>query len=588
MTLTRRDFLHTLALAGAAGMGLTGRTSSASLELEYDVPPIGNLSLLHFTDCHAQLLPIYYREPSHNIGLGKALGRPPHLVGKELLTHFGVTPATAEAHALTCIDFQVAASKYGTVGGFAHLATLIKRLRAERPHSLLLDGGDTWQGSATALWTQGQDMIAACRALGVDMMTGHWEFTYGMERVREIIDHELAPIEFLAQNIYLTDDAAFDGRPAFNEETGLVFKPYAMREVNAVRVAVIGQAFPYTTLANPRYLMDEWSFGIREEQVQASVVAARTEGAEVVVLLSHNGMDVDLKLASRVRGIDVILGGHTHDGMPAPSIVSNTGGKTLVINSGSNGKFLSVVDLDVRSGQLQDFQFRLLPVFSNLLAPDADMVKLIEDQRAPYTARLAEELATTDTLLYRRGNFSGPFDQLIVDALMAVRGADIAFSPGFRWGTTLLPGDVITMERLLDQTAITYAKVTLSDMTGASIHALLEDIADNLFNPDPYYQMGGDMVRIGGLSYTIDPAAPMGQRISELHFKGKPISLNRRYRVAGWASVLPQSEALPDIWEVVGEYLRDKKLIGRLAVNMPHVKGIKANPGFSGSKDQKD
>ena len=315
MTLARREFLHVLALA-AAGMGLTSRAANAAIE--YDLAPMGNLSLLHFTDSHAQLLPVHYREPSYNIGLGEAFGRPPHVVGQHLLDYFGLSPATAQAHALTSLDFETAASKYGKLGGFAHLATLIKRLRAERPHSLLLDGGDTWQGSATALWTQGRDMIEACRLLGVDMMTGHWEFTYGMDRVREIINNELAPIEFLAQNVYLTEDAAFNDRPAFDEETGLVFKPYSLRMVNGVAVAVIGQAFPYTTLANPRYLIDEWSFGIREERVQASVEAVRAEGAEVVVLLSHNGMDVDLKLASRVSGIDVILGGHTHDGVPVP------------------------------------------------------------------------------------------------------------------------------------------------------------------------------------------------------------------------------------------------------------------------------
>ena len=578
MTFSRREFLHVLALATATGMGLTSRAANATVE--YDLAPMGNLSLLHFTDCHAQLLPVHYREPSYNIGLGESFGRPPHIVGQQLLDYFGLSPATAQAHALTSLDFETAASKYGKLGGFAHLATLIKRLRAERPHSLFLDGGDTWQGSATALWTQGRDMIKACRLLGVDMMTGHWEFTYGMDRVREIINNELAPIEFLAQNVYLTEDAAFNDRPAFDEGTGLVFKPYSLRMVNTVAVAVIGQAFPYTTLANPRYLIDEWSFGIREERVQASVEAARAEGAEVVVLLSHNGMDVDLKLASRVSGIDVILGGHTHDGVPVPSIVNNNGGQTLVVNSGSNGKFLSVLDLDVRAGRVQDYQFRLLPVFANLLTPDPEMLSLIEAVRLPYKDRLNEVLATTDTLLYRRGNFSGTFDQIIVDALRDVQGADIALSPGFRWGTTLLPGDTITMEQLMDQTAITYAKSTLAEMTGTDIHALLEDIADNLFNPDPYYQMGGDMVRIGGLSYTIDPSAPMGRRISELQFKNKPLDPNRRYRVAGWASVRPQPDESPDIWQVVGDYLRDRKHIGHVAVNMPHVKGVTNNPGW--------
>jgi len=579
MSLNRRDFMRLLAMAGAAGMSLNGRVF-ADAAVDYDAPAFGNLSLMHFTDCHAQLMPVYFREPNFNVGIGEAFGKPPHVVGDHFLKHFGIAPGSANAHAFTFLEFEAAARKYGKVGGFAHLATLVKRLRASRPNSLLMDGGDTWQGSATALWTKGQDMVDACKLLGVDIMTGHWEFTYGIDRVSEIVNEQLAPIEFLAQNVVLTEDAAFEGKPAFDEESGRVFKPYTIREMNGIPVAVIGQAFPYTTLANPRYMIEDWSFGIRDEMCQEMVDTVRAQGAQVVVLLSHNGMDVDLKLASRVSGIDVILGGHTHDGMPKPSLVSNPGGKTLVVNSGSNAKFLSVMDLDVRGGRVEDFRYRLLPVFANLLPADPDMTAYIEGVREPFKQQLETVLAKTETTLYRRGNFIGTFDQVIVDALMAVRGADLAFSPGFRWGTSLLPGDDITVERVMDQTGITYAKSTLNEMTGENIKLVLEDIADNLFNPDPYYQMGGDMVRVGGLRYAIDPSRPMGDRLSALELNGKPLDPSKTYKVAGWASVNPQPDELPDIWDVVAEYLRDQKVIRDVVANVPNVKGIETNPGF--------
>ncbi len=579
MSLNRRDFMRLLAMAGAAGMTLNSR-SFADASVDYDIPTFGNLSLMHFTDCHAQLMPVYFREPNFNVGIGEAFGKPPHVVGDYFLKHFGIAPGSANAHAFTFLDFEAAARKYGKVGGFAHLATLVKRLRASRPNSLLMDGGDTWQGSATALWTNGQDMVDACKLLGVDIMTGHWEFTYGIDRVSQIINEQLAPIEFLAQNVVLTEDAAFEGKPAFDEDSGRVFKPYTLREMNGIPVAVIGQAFPYTTLANPRYMIEDWSFGIRDEMCQEMVDTVRAQGAQVVVLLSHNGMDVDLKLASRVSGIDVILGGHTHDGMPKPSVVNNAGGKTLVVNSGSNAKFLSVMDLDVRGGRVEDFRYRLLPVFANLLPADPEMSAYIEGVREPFKQQLETVLAKTETTLYRRGNFIGTFDQVIVDALMAVRGADIAFSPGFRWGTSLLPGDDITVERVMDQTGITYAKSTLNEMTGENIKLVLEDIADNLFNADPYYQMGGDMVRVGGLRYAINPSAPIGERLSDLELNGKPIDPSKTYKVAGWASVNPQPDDLPDIWDVVAEYLRDQKVIRDVVANVPKVKGIETNPGF--------
>jgi len=579
MSLNRREFIQLLSLAAAAGLPLTGRSSSSDPAQIYDFPPFGNVSLLHFTDCHAQLLPLYFREPSVNIGLGDAFGRVPHRVGRYFLDHFSIPQGSPEAYAYTCLDFESMARQFGKVGGFAHLATLVKRIRALRPHSLLLDGGDTLQGSATALWTQGRDMIGASKLLGVDIMTGHWEFTYGMDRVRAIIDGELDPIEFLAQNVVLTEDAAFDDKPAYDPESGQVFKPYTLRELNGVRVGIIGQAFPYTSLANPRYMVEDWSFGIRDNQCQSMVDALRDQGAELVVVLSHNGMDVDLKMAQRVSGIDVILGGHTHDGVPVPEIVNSPSGRTLVVNSGSNGKFLSVMDLDVRHGHLVDYRFRMLPVFSNFLPADSEMAAYVDSVRAPFVDQLTQVIASTEVTLYRRGNFGGTFDQVILDALLKVRGADIAFSPGFRWGTSLLPGDSITYEHVMDQTAITYAKSTLNEMTGEMIHQLLEGIADNLFNADPYYQMGGDMVRVGGLTYTIDPAAAIGRRISQLELAGTPLDAAKTYRVAGWASVNPQPDELPNIWDVLSEYLMDVRVIRNVALNLPRVKGVDQNPG---------
>jgi len=561
--------------AAAAGLAVDSRAAleRADGAAFYDaVAPFGNVSLLHFTDCHAQLNPIYFREPNVNLGLGAARGQPPHLVGEALLGHFGIEPATREAHALTYLDFTQAARAFGTVGGFAHLATLVKRLKASRPGALLLDGGDTWQGSATSLWTRGQDMVDAQLALGVDVMTGHWDFTFGADRVREIVGRDFAgKIEFVAQNVRTTD---------FEDA---VFPSHAMRDVRGIPVAIIGQAFPYTPIANPRYFVPEWTFGIREEEMQKVVDAARAKGAQVVVLLSHNGMDVDLKLATRVRGIDAILGGHTHDGVPKPTLVANAGGTTLVTNAGSNGKFLAVLDLDVKGGKVADFRYRLLPVFSALLPPDPDMEALIRRHRAPYAEKLAEKLAVTEGLLYRRGNFNGTADQLILDGLMAEKNAEIAFSPGFRWGTTLLPGQAITFEHLMDQTAITYPFVTVNEFTGDAIKAILEDVADNLFNPDPYYQQGGDMVRVGGLRYAIDPGAKMGSRITGMTLHGKPLDAAKKYKVAGWAPVSEDAKAAggEPIWELMARYLRRTKTIKPPALNLPKVEGVAGNPGMA-------
>ena len=570
--MNRREFLQVLAAASAAGLALDARAAATRKgDSFYTLPRFGNVHLLHFTDCHAQLLPTYFREPDLNLGVGEGAGRPPHLVGPALLKRFGIKPGTREAYAFTSLDFVHAASTYGKVGGFAHLATLIARLKADRPGALVLDGGDTWQGSATSLWTQGADMIEAARLLGVDVMTGHWEFTYGAERVKTAIERELkGAIEFVAQNVRTADF----GDP--------VFPPYALREVNGIPIAIVGQAFPYTPIAHPRYFVPDWTFGVREQELQQTVNDARRK-AQLVVLLSHNGMDVDLKLASRVTGIDMILGGHTHDGVPHPIRVANAGGATLVTNAGCNGKFLAMVDLDVRNGKLADLRYRLLPVFAKLLPADAAMVQLIARVRAPYAEKLGEQLAVTEGLLYRRGNFNGSFDQLILDALMAEKDTEIAFSPGFRWGTTLLPGQTITYEQLLDQTAITYPQVTVNEFTGETIKTILEDVADNLFNPDPYYQQGGDMVRVGGLTYGCDPNARMGARIVDMRLDGRALEADKRYKVAGWAPVSEEARANggEPVSEVVARYLKAQKTIAPRRLNRPRLLGVAANPGMA-------
>ncbi|PJC02745.1 MAG: thiosulfohydrolase SoxB [Gallionellales bacterium CG_4_9_14_0_8_um_filter_59_50] len=573
MGMNRREFLQMLAIASAGGFVLHSNETYAAMDAArmYDLPRHGNVSLLHITDTHAQLNPLFFREPEINLGVGAMSGRPPHLVGKALLKYFGVKPGSPQAHAYTSLDYVEAARHYGKVGGFAHLATLVKQIRASRPGSLLLDGGDTWQGTGQALWSKGQDMVEACLQLGVDVMTMHWECTYGAERIKEIEEKLLqGKMDIVAQNVKTTDF----GDP--------VFKPYVIKEMNGIPVAIIGQAFPYSTIANPRYFVPDWSYGIQEENLQLTIDEARGKGAQVVVLLSHNGMDVDLKLASRVSGLDAILGGHTHDGIPAPVPVKNRGGTTLVTNAGSNGKFLGVLDFDVKAGKVASFRYKLLPVFSNLLAADADMAALLQKHRAPYESRLTEKLATTDGLLYRRGNFNGSFDQLLLDALMKEKDAPIAFSPGFRWGTSLLPGSAITLEDVLNQTAITYPFTTLTEMSGAQIKNVLEDVCDNLFNPDPYYQQGGDMVRVGGLEYTCEPGAAMGKRIQEMRLNGKPLDADKIYKVAGWA---PVSEAARDkggepIWDLVARHLRNEKVVKITKPNVPKLKGMAGNPGM--------
>lgn len=586
MNLSRREFIQLLGIASAAGMFPGTARSAANPADIYNQKKFGNVCLMHITDCHAQLNPIYFREPNVNIGVGGAFNKPPHIVGDKLLQHFGIKPGTMEAHAFSYLNFDQAAETFGRVGGFAHLATLVKKVRGERGdgNSLLLDGGDTWQGSATAYWSRGMDMVGACNKLGVDVMTGHWEFTYQDTEVMENLRSFNG--EFVAQNVRVKDDVLFDYKFAefsdFNEDTSNAFKPYTVKNVGGAKVVVVGQAFPYTPIANPQRFIPDWTFGINDQSMQEVVNQAReTEKPDVLVVISHNGMDVDLKMASRVTGIDVIFGGHTHDGMPQPSIVKNSGGQTLVTNAGSNGKFLGVMDLDVRNGKVQGYRYRLMPVFSNLLEADASMAKYIQEVRAPHEAKLKEELAVAEQTLYRRGNFNGTFDQVICDALRKVNDAEIALSPGFRWGTTVLGGQPITFENVMDQTCITYPETYRREMTGEELKIILEDVADNLFNEDPYYQQGGDMVRVGGIDFSFAPKQTIGNRVTELRKDdGTPIDASKKYMVSGWATVGSVAEGRP-IWEVVSDYLRDAGTIKLKKMNLPKLIGVDDNPGLS-------
>jgi S-sulfosulfanyl-L-cysteine sulfohydrolase len=559
--LTRRDFMQVAAATavmtarpGSLGAAMAKLTQENLLEFD----STGQVTLLNFTDCHAQLVPLYFREPSVNLGVGAVNGLPPHLTGKDFLKHFELKGGTSAAYALTSDDFGTLAQQWGRIGGMDRMATLVKAIRAERPtNTLLLDGGDTWQGSYTSLKTRGADMVRVMNAMGVDAMTGHWEFTYGAERVEELVGTLDFP--FLAGNV---KDKTWD------ED---IFEHTKMFERGGVKIAVIGQAFPYTPIANPRYMMPDWSFGIQEDKVQERVDAAREAGAELIVLNSHNGFDVDRKMASRVSGIDVILTGHTHDAIPTAIRVKDT----LLIASGSHGKFLARLDLKVENKKVVDYRFKLIPVFSDVIAPDPDMAALIKEIRSPHAAEIDRVLGRTDSLLYRRGNLNGTFDDLICDALLKERDAQIALSPGFRWGATLLPGDEITADTLYTQTAITYPNVYRSEMTGAFIKEILEDVADNLFNPDPYLQQGGDMVRVGGMGYAIDIGQPIGKRISEMTLlaSGEKIEPAKNYTVAGWASVNEGTEG-PPVYELVAKYITDRKVI-RLEQNRSiKVRGI--------------
>jgi sulfur-oxidizing protein SoxB len=547
---SRRDFLQ-LAAATAALTGAPERLARAASRQEITqkdllrFEPLGQVTLLHITDIHAQLVPIYFREPSVNLGVGEAKGLPPHLTGKDLMDKYGLRATSAEAYALTSADFAALAKTYGKVGGIDRLTALVKAIRAERPNNtLFLDGGDTWQGSYTSLKTAGADMVEVMNALGTDAMTAHWEFTYGTDRVQELI--ETLEFPFLAGNVRDTE---------WDEE---VFDAVATFERGGVKIAVIGQAFPYTPVANPRYKIPNWSFGIQEKLVAKRVAEARAEGAELVVLLSHNGFDVDRKLAARVPGIDVVLTGHTHDALPAVVEV----GRTLLVASGSHGKFLSRLDLEVKHGKVANYRYRLIPVFADVIAPDPKMAALVDKIRAPHKAELGRVLGRTESLLYRRGNFNGTFDDLICQALLKERDAQIALSPGFRWGATLIPGQEITVEDVYNQTAITYPTAYRSEFTGTFLKEVLEDVADNIFNPDPYYQQGGDMVRVGGLGYTIDIRKPIGQRISDMTLlaDGKPIDPSKSYVVSGWASVNEGAEG-PAVYDVVGRYIERQRTI---------------------------
>jgi len=580
MTIRRRDFLT---LAGAAGLSsaLPRMARSADAASVYDLERFGNARILHMTDTHAQLLPVYFREPSVNLGLGPMQGRPPHLVGRAFLDRFAIRPDSADAYAFTCVDFEKSAPRFGKLGGFAHLKTLIDHLRSDAGsgRSLLLDGGDLWQGSGLANTMQGADMVEAANLLGIEAMTGHWEFTYGETALRSNLERFKG--EFLAQNVYLTQEAAFNDAKAFDPASGRVFKPATIKEIGGHRVAVIGQAFPYVPIAHPKRFTPDWTFGIRDDELQKLVNGLRTnDKVDAVVLLSHNGMDVDLKLAGRVSGIDVILGGHTHDAVPQPLPITNAGGTTLVTNAGSNGKFLGVLDLELAKGRVGGVRYRLLPVFSELLKPDAAMQALIEKIRQPYAAAYAEKIATSDRLLYRRGNFGGTVDQLICDALRGELDAEIALSPGFRWGLSVLPGQPVTMEDVLSETAMTYPETYVQSMTGSQIKDILEDVCDNLFNADPYYQQGGDMVRVGGFSYTCTPAENVGHRISELKLdNGHAIAAGKSYKVAGWASVNEQ-KGMP-VWDVLARHLRSGKTSDRRGDGVT-LKGVDDNPGIAG------
>ena len=561
--LSRRDFLQvSCATAALLGAGRPLVAAAAGQKVTQDdllaFEPLGNVTLLHITDIHAQLVPIYFREPSVNIGVGEVYGKPPHITGKAFLEKFGIEKGSSEAYALTSVDFQALARTYGRVGGVDRLSTLLKAIRAEREgRTLFLDGGDTWQGSYTSLKTGGADMVRVMNALKTDAMTAHWEFTYGTDRVEELIDE--LEFAFLAGNVRDTewDEPVFDAISTFERGGG--------------KIAVIGQAFPYTPIANPRYMIPEWSFGIREKEVQRNVDKARADGAELVVLLSHNGFDVDRKLAARVSGIDVILTGHTHDALPVA--IEENG--TLLIASGSHGKFLSRLDLDVRDGRLRDYRYRLIPILSDVIEPDPEITALVEEIRGPHKDELNRVLGRTESLLYRRGNFNGTFDDLICNALMAERDAQIALSPGFRWGATLLPGQEITVDDVYNMTAITYPNVYRNEMSGKLLKDVLEDVADNLFNPDPYYQQGGDMVRVGGMGYRIDPLKPIGQRISDMVLleTGEPIDPAKTYTVAGWASVNEGTQG-PPVYDLVSDYLMREKVVNIRPNDHVKVAGI--------------
>jgi sulfur-oxidizing protein SoxB len=584
--LSRREFVYMMAVLGAAPVFANSHTrvvdTTNKFEDYYKLKSFGNARLLHMTDSHAQLLPVYFREPSVNLGFHDNFGKPPHIVGDKLIEYYGLQESKRLQYAYSCVDFEKNAKVMGRTGGFAQIKTVVDYLKKSfgEDKTLLLDGGDTWQGSATALYTRGKDMVGAMNLLGVDVAVGHWEFTY---KAQEVLDNVKAlNAEFLAQNVMVKEDSMMDGVEAYDEDTGHAFKPYTIKKMGNARVAIIGQAFPYTTIANPQRFIPDWSFSINDEGMQEIVDQIREEEKpDAVIVLSHNGYDTDKKMAKVVTGIDFIMGGHTHDGVPEAYGVKNEKGMTYVCNAGSNGKFLNVLDLDIQNGKVKDFKFTLLPIFSDIIPEDTAMKKYIEDVRAPYKKELLRPIATTEETLFRRGNFNGSWDQIICDALMDVKGADISLSPGFRWGTSVMPGQTITFDDLMTQTAMTYPETYARDISGKDIKLILEDVADNLFNADPFYQQGGDMVRTGGISYKINPKGKMGERISDITLSksGKRLDANKSYKVAGWSTVGSKSPGEP-VWETVETYLKNVKHIHNLKVDTPDIVGIKGNPGI--------
>ena len=584
--LSRREFVYMMAVLGAAPVFANSHTrmtdTTNKLEDYYKLKPFGNARFLHMTDSHAQLLPVYFREPSVNLGFYGNFGKPPHIVGEKLLDYYGIKGNKRLEYAYSCVNFEEHAKVMGRTGGFAQIKTVVDYLRDSfgKDKTLMLDGGDTWQGSATALYTRGKDMVGAMNLLGVDVAVGHWEFTYKAEEVLENV--KALNAEFLAQNVFVKETSMMNGIEAFDEDTGHAFKPYTIKKMGNARVAIIGQAFPYTTIANPQRFIPDWTFGIKEDSMQEIVDMIReTEKPDAVIVLSHNGFDTDKKMAEVCTGIDFIMGGHTHDGVPEAVPVKNPDGTTYVCNAGSNGKFLNVLDLDIQNGKIKDFKFTLLPIFSDLIPEDKDMKKYIEDQRLPFLKELTREIATTEMTLFRRGNFNGSWDKIICDALLEVKEAQISLSPGFRWGTSVMPGQAITFDDLMTQTAMTYPETYARDMSGTDIKLILEDVADNLFNEDPFYQQGGDMVRTGGISYKINPKGKMGERITDIVLTktGMKIEANKSYKVAGWSTVGAQSEGEP-VWETVETYLKNVKHISKLKVDTPDIIGVAGNPGI--------
>ncbi len=584
--LGRREFMYMMAALGSTPIFANSHmrlSPEGGIKDYYKLKPFGNARILHMTDSHAQLMPVYFREPSVNIGLFGNKNVPPHIVGKYFLDYYHIKNNDRLTYAFTCVDFEKHAKAIGRVGGFAHLKTIVDHLRGEfgKDKTLFLDGGDTWQGSWTALQTRGKDMVGALNLLGVDVCTGHWEFTYTEKEVLENI--KALKADFVAQNVFVKEDALMEGNvPVYDEDSGRAFKPYVMKKLGKARVAVIGQAFPYTTIANPKRFIPDWTFGIKADEMQSLVdEIKKKEKPDAIIVVSHNGFDVDKKMAQVVSGIDFIMGGHTHDGVPEAVPVKNKAGTTYVCNAGSNGKFLNVLDLDIKDGKVADFKFTLLPIFPDVVPEDKEMKAYIEKVRAPYKKDLERVVATTDVTLFRRGNFNGSFDQIICDALRHVKGADISLSPGFRWGTSVMAGDKITFEDLATQTAMTYPETYVREIDGKSIKNILEDVADNLFNADPFYQQGGDMVRTGGLSYTIDPLQKMGKRISNIRtLDGKPLDPKKKYKVAGWSTVNSKAPGEP-VWETVENYLKNVKHIKKdLKVDTPEIVGLKNNKGI--------